>query len=160
PQVRFVDERRRLDGLPRPLAPHVGPRDAAQLVVHERRQVLGRQRFCGIGSHELVCRRSAHYPVKGRLCATYSPSSLFCRSAQPRRRRKRTPPSRRSRTNRSSPPTLSACCTTSSTSITNGRSRPPRPSGSRRRMSAQWTTRTSRFSRDGTRSVRRSTVST
>ena len=42
PEVGLVDERRRLEGLARPLPPHVGPGDPAQLVVNERRDLLGR----------------------------------------------------------------------------------------------------------------------
>jgi hypothetical protein len=39
PHERFVDERRRLQGLPRALAAHVAGGDAAQLVIDERHQV-------------------------------------------------------------------------------------------------------------------------
>ena len=40
PQIRLVHERGRLQRLPRPLAPHVGGREAAQLVIDPRREVM------------------------------------------------------------------------------------------------------------------------
>ncbi len=41
-QIRFVDERRRLQGVARPLTTKLAPRDAAQLGVHERQQLIER----------------------------------------------------------------------------------------------------------------------
>ena len=40
-QVHLVDQRRRLQRLPRPLAPHVGAGETPQLVIHARREFVG-----------------------------------------------------------------------------------------------------------------------
>jgi hypothetical protein len=39
-QICFVDERRRLQGVPRPLATKLAPGDTAQLGIHERQQLI------------------------------------------------------------------------------------------------------------------------
>ena len=42
PQPGFVDERRRLQRVPRRQVPHLGRGDVAQLALHERQQAIGR----------------------------------------------------------------------------------------------------------------------
>ena len=78
-----------LQRLAGPLAAHVGRGQPAQLVVDERREIIGWRWFLrGIGAHEPVRRRSAHYPAKGSLCATPSQlSSSPCCCPSPRSRR-------------------------------------------------------------------------
>ena len=52
PQIRLVDERRRLQRVPDPLTLHVARRQTAQLLVHERQQRVERIGFAPVPGEE------------------------------------------------------------------------------------------------------------
>jgi hypothetical protein len=60
--IRFVDQRRGLQRLPRALTPHEGGGDASQLVVDKRRDILSLRRFF-VGHHPELPAASFQLPV-------------------------------------------------------------------------------------------------
>ena len=68
PQVCLVDERRRLQGVPQPLAAKLAPRDMAQLAIHERQQLIERTVIPAapvVEQRRDVLRRGRHCIPKG-----------------------------------------------------------------------------------------------